>query len=201
MGQGPRAHHGHAQGQALSGILCTRPQVNFDETWRYRASQMDYVISEIADALRDQMLASDNPLSESKWRQAGYRFAHFLAGNRQLGVELTREFARGMRIFAEENESGGAPVLYDTKRAAAVEEKGEKLLVLATHTSANEHEAHAARSGFIKLFSAEDLAIVAAERLTALRQALARMTDTINFLNREHPNILLWKRDSHIERP
>lgn len=164
----------------------------FDDTSRRAAATEDFTVSEVADALREHLLSSEDPLSEKTWRIAGYRFARAIAQGRRRGYELTREFTEGMRQFAEEHASIGPPVLYDTRRADAVEEKAEKLLALASHKNTGDAEARAAEHGFVKLYTQRDLAIISAERLNMQGQKMARMEDALNFLKAENPTMFLW---------
>jgi hypothetical protein len=171
----------------------------FYEAWKHGDAGLDFILSEIANALRDHMLGLDNPLSKDRWRLAGYKFAKFLAHGSEAGVESAREFAIGVRTYIEEAGPIGAPILFDSNRADAIEDKARKLLNLATHDSANEQEARNAARGFTGLFVAQELAIIAGERFDALRSTLARFQDTIAFMKKEHPTLFLWKRDHRID--
>lgn len=167
----------------------------FDESARHGAIDDLYLMS-IADSVAEYLrtLASDGPEADTIWRTAGYRFAAALAGRERAGraLDLARAFADGMRTYGSETASIGAPEFYDTKRADTLEEKAEKLLTLATHKGTGTAEAAAAALGFAKLFAGRELAIISRQRYLALGRALSRMTETINFIKREHPTIFTW---------
>jgi hypothetical protein len=169
----------------------------FDEAWKHsNDGSVNFIVKEIAEVLRDHMLGIEpDPLSEHRWRLAGYRFADFLAHNSKKGVELAREFANGMRIYCEENGEIGPPVLYDAARATALEQRARKFLTLVMHASTGHHEAQAAALGFVKMFASEELTVIAAERLTALNRTLTQVQDTIAYMKKEHPMLFLWKRE------
>ncbi len=181
----------------------------FDETWKHgNDNGLNFIVKEIAEVLRDHMLEPGIETEEGKaislsphrWRLAGYRFADFLAHNSKKGVELAREFANGMRIYCEENGEIGPPVLYDTARATGLEQRARKFLRLVVHASTNQHEAQAAALGFVKMFGAEELAIISAERLDALERTLTQVQDTIAYMKKEHPMLFLWKREERAPR-
>jgi hypothetical protein len=165
----------------------------FDETHRL-GEEPDFTLSDLADHLRQHMLNSADPLSESKWRLAGYRFAKALSQGRQRGYELTREFIEGMRIFIENHDAQfGSAAQFDVARADAAEAKAEKLIKLASHPATNDHEARAAIKGFIALLRDKDVIAVAHVRYESLKATVGRLTQTINFLRSQQPHLLLWK--------
>jgi hypothetical protein len=174
--------------------------VLFDDTARHGAED-DLWLSSFADEIRDHLLAKPEPLSEKLWRLAGYRFARALAQGRPSGIACVREFAEGMRAYCTENVSLGGPILYDVKRADSVEEKAEKLLALATHKNTGDAEARAAMMGLLKLYASKELAVIASERLGALGRTLTRLTESINFIRREHPTLFLWSPDDKNPSP
>lgn len=169
----------------------------FDEAWKHsNDGSVNFIVKEIAEVLRDHMLGIEpDPLSAHRWRLAGYRFADFLAHNSKKGVELAREFANGMRIYCEENGEIGPTVLYDAERATTFEQRARKFMTLARHASTGEHEARAASLGFVKLYIAEELAVIATERLDALHRTLTQTQDTIAYMKKEYPMLVLWKRE------
>lgn len=173
----------------------------FDDTTRQAESEVDLWLAGLADHLREHMLSQPEPLSEKRWRVAGYRFARSLAQERPSGMSCVREFAEGMRAYCNDNASIGGPVLYDVRRSDTVEEKAEKLLALASHKNTGDAEAAAALKGFAKFFIARDLAIITTERLGALGRTFARMQETMSFLRREHPTLFIWAVDDSNPSP
>jgi BMFP domain-containing protein YqiC len=170
----------------------------YDDTTR-QGRVLDHMIADIADAFREYMLSGDDPLSEKRWRVTGYRFAKALAQlapGRTRGLGLTKQLADGMRMYCDENASLPAPVLYDTAKADALEEKAEKLLAVAAHPNTADAERRAFEHQFVRLYTALDLAIVSLERFNALRQIVTRTEEAITFLKREHPHLFLWRTDA-----
>ncbi len=173
----------------------------FDDTTRQAEAESDLWLSGLADHLREHMLSQSEPLSEKRWRVAGYRYARALAQERPAGIACVREFAEGMRAYCNEHATLGGPILYDTKRSSTVEEKATKLLALASHKNTGEAEANAAIKGLVKLFLSHELAIITTERLSALGRTFQRMQETMNFLRREHPTLFLWAVDDSNPSP
>jgi hypothetical protein len=166
----------------------------FDDTERH-GSIIDHTLAALADALREHILNQEDPLSEKRWRVAGYRFARALAQGRRKGYEMTSAFMDGLRIFSEQHSSIRPIVPFNTARADALEEKAMKLLALATHKRTGEHEVRAAQQGFAKLFSSGDLAIVSTERHEWQESEQKRLRDAVNFIKNHHPEAFPWKPD------
>jgi len=167
----------------------------YDDTSR-RGRIIDHTIAEIADVFREYMLTGEEALSEKRWRVTGYRFAKALAQGRRAGISLTRQLADGMRMYCDENATMPQPTVYDEAKADALEDKAEKLLAVAAHPNTGDTERRAFEHQFVRLYAGLDLAIVALERFNALRQALTRGEEAINFLKREHPHLFLWRTDA-----
>lgn len=170
-----------------------QPRV-FDDTSRF-GDLIDHTIADIASALREYILQSDEPLSEQKWKVAGYRFARALAQERIKGYEMTSAFMEGMRIFSDQHATLRPPKEFNEHRAISVIDKAKKLLALAAHKRTGESEARAAFNGFIKLYIEGEFALIAHDRQEWLLGEIARLKDVVKFVKTHHPEVFPWKPD------